>query len=264
MDSPNSVQKMRELILQMAVQGKLVSQDANDEPATELLKRVKGEKERLVKTGKIKKQKKLPELDGIEKPFELPEGWEWELLGNIGDTNIGLTYSPKNITDNGIPVLRANNIQNGKLLLSDLVRVDIEPPQRVLANVGDLLICARSGSSKLVGKTAIIDQLPEKTAFGAFMAIFRSSLNNYIYYFINSPLFRQVIADVSTTTINQITQSNLRSTLIPIPPIAEQNRIVAKVDQLMALCDDLQARLNQSKDNSGKLLDAVLYETLAA
>lgn len=254
----HGIQKLRELILELAVRGKLVPQNPDDEPASELLKKIAQEKERLIKEGKIKQPKPLPEIREDEKPFELPKGWEWERLGNIGDTNIGLTYSPKDIADEGIPVLRANSILNGKLLFTGFVRVNIKPPERVMVNEGDLLICARSGSRALVGKTAIVSQLPEKMAFGAFMAIFKSRLNNYIYHFINSQLFRQVIDEVNTTTINQITQGNLRSTLLPIPPLLEQHRIVAKVDELMALCDQLEQEQADSNQTHQALVETLL------
>jgi type I restriction enzyme S subunit len=113
-----------------------------------------------------------------------------------------------------------------------------------------------------VGKTALINHLHERTAFGAFMAIFRSGLSKYLYLFICSPLFRQVIAEVNTTTINQITQGNLRSTLAPIPPLAEQHRIVAKVDELMKLCDELENRITTTSTTRRQLLEAALYEAV--
>jgi type I restriction enzyme S subunit len=240
-DAPDAIPRLRRFILDLAVRGKLVPQDPTDEPSSELLKRIMAEKARLAKAGQIRKDKPLPAIPAEALPFKLPSGWAWERLGNIGETNIGLTYSPQNISELGIPVLRSSNIQNGKLDFSDLVRVKDEPKQSVMVQQGDLLICARNGSRALVGKVAVIEDLKEPAAFGAFMAIFRSEVNQYLYHFICSPLFRQVIAEVNTTTINQITQNNLRSTLAPIPPLAEQHRIVAKVDELMALCDRLEA-----------------------
>ena len=96
------------------------------------------------------------------------------------------------------------------------------------------------------------------------MAIFRSEVNKYLYVFISSPLFRSVIDEVNTTTINQITQNNLRSTLAPIPPLAEQHRIVARVDALMALCDQLEAGLTQAASTRTRLLDALLHAALHA
>jgi type I restriction enzyme, S subunit len=257
-DAPDAMPRLRRFILDLAVRGKLVPQDRNDEPASELLKRIAAEKVRLVKAGEIRKDKPLPPISEDALLFELPSGWAWERLGNIGETNIGLTYSPQDISEVGIPVLRSSNIQNGKLDFSDLVRVKDEPKQSVMVQQSDLLICARNGSRALVGKVAVIEDLKEPAAFGAFMAIFRSEVNQYLYHFICSPLFRHVIAEVNTTTINQITQNNLRSTLAPLPPLAEQQRIVAKVDELMALCDRLEAARDEREMTRDRLSAASL------
>ena len=238
--SPDGIKKLRELILSLAMQGKLVPQDPNDPPASELLKEIEVEKKKLIKEGKIKKQDPLPPIKPEEVPYALPAGWEWVRLGEIGNTNIGLTYAPKDISDTGTPVLRSNNIQQGKLDLNNLIRVNKSINENLHVQQGDILICARNGSRALVGKAAQIKELPERMAFGAFMAIFRSRLNDYVEVFLNSPIFRKVLDEVSTTTINQITQNNLKNSMIPFPPLAEQKRIVAKVDALMELCDKLE------------------------
>ena len=254
---------LRKSILTLAVQGKLVPQDPNDEPAEVLLARLMSRDAQA--SGRRKKSQPDLAFTADEIPFELPPGWAWERLGNIGETNIGLTYSPQDVSDVGIPVLRSSNVQNGKLDFEDLVRVNCEPKQSAMVQDGDLLICARNGSRALVGKVAVIESLTEPAAFGAFMAIFRSEVNQYLYHFIRSPLFRQMIDEVNTTTINQITQGNLRSTLAPLPPLAEQRRIVAKVEQLMALVDALETQLAASRDKGQKLLEAVVGElTLAS
>lgn len=257
---PENVAELRKAILQLAVMGKLVPQDPTDQPATELLKEIETEKKRLVKAGKVKAPKPLPEIKPEEVPYELPQGWEWVRLGTIGFTNIGLTYSPSEVSETGIPVLRSNNIQNGKLDLSDLKRVNMDVKESVLVQQGDLIICARNGSKALVGKTALITSLNETMAFGAFMAIFRSSLNDYLLHFINSPLFRRLIDEVNTMTINQITQENLRSTICPLPPIAEQRRIAAKIDELMVLCDELDRQILAVSRRQTKLLNAVMSQ----
>lgn len=243
--APDGIKKLRELILTLAMQGKLVPQDPADQPASELLKEIEAEKRRLVKEGKIKKQEPLPPIKPEELPYEVPAGWEWVRLGDMGETNIGLTYSPKEIEDIGIPVLRSNNIQNGKIDLNNLVRVNKKVNEKVHVQKGDILICARNGSKALVGKAAQIKELPEKMAFGAFMAIFRSRCNDFVEDFLNSPIFRKALDDVSTTTINQITQNNLKNSIVPLPPLAEQKRIVAKIDQLMVVCDRLEAERNE-------------------
>ena len=256
--APGGVARLRELILTLAVQGKLVPQDPADEPAGELLTKIRAEKDRLMAEGKIKRDKPLAEIAEEEKPFELPEGWEWVRLGDIGYTNIGLTYSPSNVSETGTPVLRSNNVQLGKLDLSDLKRVNMKIKDSVLVAEGDLLICARNGSKALVGKTALISGLSEPMAFGAFMAIFRSEVNGYVLHFINSPLFRKMISDVNTTTINQITQENLRSTVFPLPPLAEQSRIVTRVEELMRLCDALEAKGRLEAAQHAQLVSTLL------
>lgn len=253
------IKKLRELILELAVHGKLVPQDPNDEPASVLLERIAAEKAELVKQGKIKKQKPLPEISEEEKPFELPVGWEWVRLGDIGETNIGLTYSPNNIKETGTPVLRSSNIQNGILDFTDLVRVSgMEIKNSSYVEDGDLLICARNGSKALVGKNALINSLSEPMAFGAFMAIFRCSYNNYVKIFLDSPSFRRNLDGVDTTTINQITQSNLKHTLIPFPPEIEQEKIKNTVFELISLCDQLEQHSLTSLDAHQQLVETLL------
>ena len=231
--------QLRQSILQAAVQGKLVPQDAHDEHASELLERIRKKKAKLVKEGKIKKEKPLPPIAYDDIPYELPNGWEWCRLGDVGETNIGLTYKPSDVVQTGIPVLRSSNIQEGKICYDDMVCVGTEVPERAMTQKDDLLICARNGSRRLVGKAAIIDK--SGMAFGAFMAIYRSAYNQYINIFIGSPIFRENLDNPQTTTINQITQQALKETLCPLPPLSEQKRIVAKVDELLALCDALKA-----------------------
>ena len=168
-----------------------------------------------------------------EVPFDIPDSWEWVRLGNIGETNIGLTYKPSDVTSDGVPVLRSNNIQNGQIDYSELLYVSCAVPERAYAHKGDILICARNGSRALVGKSAIVDA--DGMAFGAFMAIYRSSCNPYIQLFINSYLFRGQLEGATTTTINQVTQEMLKRQLCPLPPIQEQLRIVQKYIELQPL-----------------------------
>jgi len=232
---------LKKAILQYAMQGKLAAQDPNDEPASVLLERIKTEKEQLIKDGKIKIEKPLPPITEDEIPYELPKGWEWMRLGELGISNIGLTYSPTDITTstNGIPVLRSSNIQNNKIDLNDLVRVTTAIKNvNLFVKKGDILICARNGSKHLVGKSAIIEELDEPMTFGAFMAIFRSNINNWVKVYLDSPLFKKTLESVNTVTINQITQSNLKNAIIPIPPLAEQQRIVERLEQILPLVEE--------------------------
>ena len=234
-------QDMKKSILQYAIEGKLVEQRPEEGTAKELLKEIKLEKEKLVKEGKIKKSKALASITEDEIPFDIPENWEWVRLGDIGLTNIGLTYKPTDIIhENGTAVLRSNNIQDGKIVYDDMVYVKTTVPSNKMCNTGDILICARNGSKRLVGKAAVIEH--EGMSFGTFMAIFKPlSLDSYyVLSVINSAYFRNTLLnDTGTTTINQITQTMLKDFLIPLPPLSEQHRIVAKIEELMPLCDKL-------------------------
>ena len=247
-------EQIKKSILQYAIQGKLVPQDPNDEPASVLLEKIKAEKQKLIKAGKIKKDKvesyiykrdnrhyeKIgdKEVDITDEiPFEIPDNWAWTRLGHIGFSRIGLTYKPQDICEEGTPVLRSGNIQNGEIILNNMVHVNCEVSHNLLVKNGDILICVRNGSKSLVGKNAIINSINvgEKMSFGAFMAIFRSKLNEYIKIYLDSALFKTMLKSTKTETINQITQSNLNQALIPIPPYTEQKRIVEKIEQLFKI-----------------------------
>lgn len=243
---------LKKSILQYAIQGKLVKQDSSDEPAEVLINKILDEKRELIKTKQIKKENlsiiyKDTDNQFYEKfddgkvvnitdeiPFNLPNNWCWTRLNNIGDTNIGLTYKPSNISENGTIVLRSSNIQNGKMDYKDIVKVNLEIPDSKKCYKNDILICARNGSKRLVGKSALIDT--DGMTFGAFMAIYRSRLNPFIYLILNSNYFRNsVIGDVGTTTINQLTQPMIKSFLVAIPPLNEQLKIISKTEQLLNL-----------------------------
>ena len=230
--------KMKDSLLQAAIQGKLTEQLASDGDSQDLVADIQKEKHRLINEGKIKKEKELPEIMEDEIPFDIPENWCWVRLGDIGETNIGLTYKPSDVSDNGTLVLRSGNIQNNKMDYNDNLYVSCNISDSKKCHVGDILICARNGSKRLVGKAALIDH--EGMTFGAFMALYRSPFNEYIHRYLSSPYFRSDLDGVSTTTINQITQNNLKERLIPLPPLAEQQRIVERLEQLLPLCDTLE------------------------
>ena len=230
--------RLKKSLLQAAIQGQLTEQLQTDGDARDLLRKIRAEKTKLIATKKIKAEKPLPTVTDDEIPFDIPESWCWVRLGDVCDTNIGLTYSPQNIVDNGIDVLRSGNIVDGRIDYKDLVKVNLAIPENKLAYVGNILICVRNGSKRLVGKAAIIDK--DGVSFGAFMAVIRSAIAPYIFKVISSPYFRRtLIDDVGTTTINQITQSMLKNFLIPLPPLAEQTRIVEKLDVLLSEVDEL-------------------------
>ena len=265
--------QLKNSILQWAIQGKLVPQDPNDEPASVLLDKIRQEKERLIKEKKIKRDKKASiiyrgednsyyekilatgEVKCIDEeiPFEIPQGWEWCRIRNISQSYIGLTYSPSEVSPQGTIVLRSSNIQDGKIVLDDIVRVTKNISEKLLVEKNDIIICARNGSAKLVGKSAIVTEITEPMTFGAFMAICKTSLYQYVSIFLQSDLFFSQLRDVSgTTTINQLTQSNFNGFLIAIPPLEEQHRIFEKINDVLPIVEiygNKQEQLNKLNDN---------------
>ena len=267
MDAPNSVQKMRELILQMAVQGKLVSQDANDEPTSELLKRIKADKERLIKEKKIKKSKPLPPIDLSKVAYDTPDSWEWIYLDHISNVvHYGYTASAdKNIRK--VRLLRITDIQNGMVNWEQVPGCEINRAKFQLyeLNVGDLLI-ARTGGT--IGKTFLVEDLPVQAVFASYLIRVVPNINvspNYMKVFVQSPLYwNQLHSKSSGTGQPNVNATSLKSLVLPLPPVKEQKRIVAKVDQLMALCDELESRQQKAVDKRTQLNDSAIYNLLAA
>ncbi|WP_237782361.1 restriction endonuclease subunit S [Alloprevotella tannerae] len=263
--------KLRQKILDLAIHGKLVPQDPNDEPASVLLERIRAEKERLISEGKIKRSRKTVKTSDThhyenDVPFDVPKGWVWTILGEIAESNIGLTYKPSDICNDGVPVYRSNNIQGVKIDTTDLVRVQTTILDKQFLKEGDLLICARNGSRRLVGKNAIIRKLTEKTAFGAFMAVCRSKYNPWLHLLLQTSYFDKYLDESNSTAINQVTQSMLLALNTPLPPLAEQQRIVAEIERWFALIDiieqgkvNLQTAIKQMKS---KILDLAIHGKL--
>ena len=257
--------KLKQAILQEAIQGKLTAdwraENPDVEPASELLQRIQAEKARLIAEKKLRKEKPLPEITPEEIPFEIPDGWEWCRLEEVGSATIGLTYKPAQVGEHGTPVLRANNILDNEITRDNLIMVDATVPAKKKANTGDILICVRSGSKRLIGKAAIITE--EGMSFGAFMTLLRSQLNPYLFLFILSDCFRAQIDDEKSTGINQLTQAVLKSLVVPVPPLAEQAAIVERVESLMATCRELEAEIAASRTHAADLLQAVLKDAFA-
>ena len=228
----DSIRQVKSKVLDLAIHGKLVPQDPNDEPASELLKRINPKAEITCDN---------PQYGKL--PFVIPSSWEWVKLSGIAKSNIGLTYRPTDIVSTGVPVYRSNNIRNGKIDTTDLVKVSTKILEKQLLHVGDLLICARNGSRNLIGKNAIISELKEPTSFGAFMAVCRSAYNQWIRIVLNSEYFDRYLDDSNSATINQVTQKMLLALPIPLPPHQEQHRIVAKIEELFAQLDKIEASL---------------------
>ena len=245
--APGGVARLRELILTLAVQGKLVPQDPADEPASVLLQKTRAEKDRLIAEGKIRRDKPLAEMAEEEKPFELPMGWEWVKGRDLFTVVRGVTYQKADAKDAPaeglLPILRANNIR-GSINFDDLVYVPASLiSEDQLLRSGDYVVCLASGSKNLVGKAAPFR--PEVTcSFGAFCGAIRPITDAaYFAVYLASPMYRESVSEASAGIgINNLKGSSLLDLDIALPPLAEQSRIVTRVEELMRLCDALEAK----------------------
>ena len=178
----------------------------------------------------------------------IPSDWEVKRLGELGDAIIGLTYSPSEVEEFGKLVLRSSNIQNDSLDFQDNVFVNKMVPEHLLVQKGDILICARNGSRQLIGKSALIDERASGMTFGAFMAIFRSSIGPLILYYFKSKILKSQIDRHLGATINQVTNKSLRSFRIPLPSNrSEQRAIATALSDTDALIESLEALIAKKR-----------------
>ena len=178
---------------------------------------------------------------GIPWLGEIPAHWKLKRLKHVGRAIIGLTFNPADtVTDgSGVLVLRASNVRDQKIVLEDNLFVLMDIPDILRTRVGDILICSRSGSRALIGKNSLIDQAAAGLTFGAFMTVFRSPHNEYLFYIFNSPLFDYQAGAFSTSTINQLTVETLNGMEVPLPPPSEQKAIVASLRERTSRLDRL-------------------------
>ncbi|EAJ5286881.1 restriction endonuclease subunit S [Campylobacter upsaliensis] len=176
----------------------------------------------------------------------IPHHWEVVKVKYIATTNIGLVYDPSEIATNenvGYPVLRANNIQNGKIDYKDVIYVAKKIDDKQLAISGDLLMCVRNGSENLLGKTAKIEN--NNFSFGAFTAIIRSDLNNYLYWIFQTEMLKKSISSfIVSIGIGQISQDDIKNFKIPLPPLQEQKEIAEFLDKK---CEKINSAIEKTK-----------------
>jgi type I restriction enzyme, S subunit len=196
---------------------------------------------------------------------EIPEGWQEIRLKFVGDAIIGLTYDPAEVTDeeSGILVLRANNIQDRKLVPDNSVFVDVEAPDRLLTRANDILICSRNGSRHLIGKNALVSGEFIGCYFGAFNTVFRSPVNDFLFHVFNSSLFEFQSGSYLTSTINQLTLGALNSFVVPLPPPDEQQQIAAFLDWKTGQIDALMARKQELLEKLKEKRIAVITQAVS-
>ena len=261
---------LRQKILDLAIHGKLVPQDPNDEPASVLLERIKAEKERLIKEGKIKRSKKSAKSsDTPHYPYLLPNGWEW---CNLEDIVCELKYgtSEKSLSVGKIAVLRMGNITNvGTIDYSNLVYSSNNEDIKLYSLEKDDLLFNRTNSSEWVGKTAIYKK-EQPAIYAGYLIRIRPILifSDYLNTVMNSSYYRNWCYNVKTDAVNHsnINAQKLSQLMIPIPPLKEQERIVVEVAKWISLIDtiknskeDLQTTIKQAKS---KILNLAIHGKL--
>ncbi|MDO8622908.1 MAG: restriction endonuclease subunit S [archaeon] len=262
-DNKNYINKLRQQILQEAVQGKLISQDPKDEPASELLKKIKAEKDKLIRDGKIKKQKPLDSISEDEIPYELPKGWEWVRLGDICDYGSSDKTEGKNLKDN-VWVLDLEDIESISSKLIAKIRF-LDRKSKSTKNIfykGDVLF---NKLRPYLDKVLVADESGVCTTEILPLRVFGNNLNPfYLRWFLKSPSLMSYINSVTYgMKMPRLGTEDGKKALIPLPPLPEQKRIVEKVDKLIVYCNELEKQVKENQENSEKLVGAVLKESFA-
>ncbi|VGO17504.1 Type-1 restriction enzyme EcoKI specificity protein [Pontiella desulfatans] len=261
--------KLKQAILQEAIQGKLTEQwraeNPATEPAAELLKRIQKEKDQLIADKKIRKQKPLPPITPEEIPFGIPEGWEWcRLMDMSRDIHYGFTASA-DVNKKETRLLRITDIQNDRVNWESVPGCACTDKERrkYLLNVGDILI-ARTGGT--VGKSYLVDALPVQSVFASYLVRVIPSfieLAVFIKMYLGSPCYWEQLIDAARGAQPNVSGSKLKNLLFPLPPLAEQAAIVERVEALMAHCRELEQEIEHSRQHADRLLQAVLKEAFS-
>ena len=264
--------KLRQKILDLAIRGKLVPQDPNDEPASVLLERIKAEKERLIKEGKIKRSKKTaktsdtPHYENV--PFEVPKGWVWTTIGNLC-SKIGSGSTPKgsNYSSEGILFFRSQNVHNDGIVLDDIKYISDEVHQSMIGTEvlpNDLLLNITGGS---LGRCAIVPNEIDKGNVSQHVCILRpiTISSNYFHALILSTFFSKSMK-ITGSGREGLPKYNLEQMMFPLPPLAEQKCIVSEIERWFSLIDiienDKQDLQNIVKQAKSKILDLAIHGKL--
>jgi type I restriction enzyme, S subunit len=267
---PDQIKTLRQTILNLAVRGKLVEQAAGDESPLSELDRIAAERDELVRSKAIRREKPLAIVDPTELPFEIPKGWNWARIGNLALFTQYGTSEKSYPADKGVPVLAMGNIQEGRVIWGNDKKIPLtsnELPNLFLKKFD--LLYNRTNSAELVGKTGLYLGDDDCRTFASYLIRIRlssrSTSPHYLNLAMNAPVFRdtQIVPLIKQQTGQaNVNGTSLKNMLVPVPPLTEQHRIVAKVDALMALCDQLEASLTTTATTRSKLLNALLHEAL--
>jgi len=272
------LKQLRQAILQEAVEGKLTTGwrkqhtelISGENHAARLLEKIKAEKERLVKEGKIKKQKPLPPVSDEEKPFDLPEGWVYTYLYNIAlKVQDGTHYSPqkqyKTKRENTFLYITSKNIKDNGIDIKNVTYIDAQVHKKIYERCnpefGDLLIIKDGAVTGRVTLNNLNEEFSILSSV-AFVKTDKKNVNNrYLMYYLRSPMGqKQIVGRMTGAAITRIILKRLQNTIIPLPPLIEQQAIVEKVDRLMAKIDALEEQVKERKAQAEQLMQAVLRE----
>jgi type I restriction enzyme S subunit len=261
--APGGVARLRELILGLAVRGRLVPQDPCDEPASILLRKIQDEKDRLVAAARVKRGKVSASVKEEEAPFVLPASWLWTRLDaatkKITD---GTHHSPASLPTGAFKYLSAKNIKSWGIDLADVTYVPAQVHQEIYSRCdpeyGDVLYIKDGATTGVL----TINTLNEEFSLLSSVAVVKPSCgltSAYLAVLMRSPFFYRAMRDGMTgVAITRVTLSKLGAALVPLPPLNEQARIVARVDELMQLCDALEAKGKLEAQQHARLLETLL------
>ncbi|MFV8570026.1 restriction endonuclease subunit S [Marinobacter sp. SBS5] len=262
-----SIDKLKQTILQLAVMGRLVEQDAGDEPASILLNRIEEDKNRLAAEGKIKKNKRPPEIREDETPFNIPRSWQWARIHQVSEfITSGSRDWAKYYSDSGAIFITMGNLSRGNYRLRLKNIKHVSPPTgsegaRTSLRAGDMVVSITGD----VGNLGLIPEGFGEAYINQHSCLVRfSSLcrNRYFAEFLRSPFAKTQFNEPQRGIKNSFRLSDMGEMTVPLPPLQEQHRIVQKVDELMALCDQLKERLHQANETRCQLAEAIVEKSL--
>ncbi|POP83202.1 restriction endonuclease [Pseudomonas syringae] len=267
-----SIVALKQTLLHLAVMGKLVPQDPSDEPASELLKHIAEEKARLVYEGKLKKQKPLAKIGEEEKPFALSRGWEWCRINDLVSIKHGYAFSSSYFSESASSLILTtpgNFLETGGFRERGSRTKYYRGPvsQEFILDPGDLIVAMTEQAAGLLGSAAFVPTDGKTYLHNQRLGklVFNRKLLSpeYVFHYFNGPFLRACIADSSTgMKVKHTSPEKMGCILFPLPPLAEQHRIVAKLDQLMALCDQLKPRLTHARQLNEQLASTLIERAL--
>ena len=265
LDRPEAVDALEQTILQLAVRGHLVPQDPQDEPASALLKKIRAEKDKLIAEGKIKRDKPLPPIADGEKPFDLPQGWEWVRLGSLTSLVTSGSRSWKDYyAEEGATFIRSQDIKYDRLEFDERAFVKLPSGTegvRTQVCLCDVLITITGAN---VGKAAVVSELITEAYVSQHVALVRlqnARLVDYLHlWLVSEHEGRKLLLMSSYGAKPGLNLQNINDLLVPLPPLAEQSRIVARVASLRALWLELRQRLTTARTQQALLAQALVQE----